>query len=98
MKWDAWDGAAGYDIYRKSGSGNYTILESGVEGTTFTELAKKFSKSRMTIHPDMENREKYNVVYKLFKETYQQLVPMFDRRIELLDTIRNPKETQIENL
>ena len=41
MKWDAWDGAAGYDIYRKSGSGNYTILESGVEGTTFTDKSLK---------------------------------------------------------
>ena len=41
MKWDAWDGAAGYDIYRKSGSGNYTILESGVEGTAFTDKSLK---------------------------------------------------------
>lgn len=84
--------------FETTASGAAMMVLNGQEGTTFTELAKKFSKSRMTIHPDMENREKYNVVYKLFKETYQQLVPMFDRRIELLDTIRNPKETQIENL
>lgn len=36
MKWDAWEGAGSYDIYRKSGSG-YAMLASGVNGTEFTD-------------------------------------------------------------
>lgn len=84
--------------FETTASGAAMMVLNGQEGISFADLAEKFSKSRMTIHPDLENHEKYNVVYKLFKETYQQLVPMFDRRIELLDTIRNSKETQIENL
>lgn len=84
--------------FETTASGAAMMVLNGQEGIGFEELAKKFSKSRMTIHPDMENHEKYNVVYKLFKETYESLVPMFDRRIQLLDTIRDSRETQIENL
>lgn len=43
MKWDAWDGAGSYDIYRKSGSG-YTMLASGVNGTEFTDKSLKAGK------------------------------------------------------
>lgn len=84
--------------FETTASGAAMMVLNGREGIAFSELAKKFSKSRMTIHPDMENHEKYNVVYRLFQETYRQLVPMFDRRIQLLDAIRNTRETQIENL
>ena len=74
------------------------MVLNGQEGIPFSELSKRFSKIRATVHPDMDNHEKYNVVYKLFKETYKSLVPMFDRRIEVLGKIRNTGETQIENL
>ena len=74
------------------------IVLNGQEKISFSSLATKFSKIRMTIHPDTENHEKYNVVYKLFRETYEALVPMFERRKELLNIIRNSRETQIENL
>ena len=84
--------------FETTASGAAMMVINGQEGIPFSELSKKFSKSRMTVHPDMENHEKYNVVYKLFKETYESLVPMFDRRIELLNKIRSSRETQIENL
>lgn len=84
--------------FETTASGAAMMVLNGQEGISFSELSKKFSKSRMTIHPDRDNHEKYNVVYKLFKETYESLVPMFDRRIEILDKIRSSKETQIENL
>ena len=74
------------------------IVLNGQEGRSFSELAGRFSRIRMTIHPDMENHKKYNVIYKLFMETYNALVPMFDRRMQLLSTIKNLRETQIENL
>lgn len=84
--------------FETTASGAAMMVLNGQIGTSFADLSKSFSKSRMTIHPDMDNHEKYNVIYKLFKETYQQLIPMFDRRIELLDMIRDSRETQIENL
>lgn len=84
--------------FETTASGAAMMVLNGQEGVTFEDLSKNFSKSRMTIYPDMENHEKYNVVYQLFKETYESLVPMFDRRIELLDPIRSKRETQIENL
>lgn len=39
MKWDTWQGASGYDVYRKDGSGNYSLLKSKVSGTSFTDTA-----------------------------------------------------------
>ncbi len=41
MKWDVWDGADSYDIYRKSGSGGYAIVKSGVKGTSYTDKSLK---------------------------------------------------------
>jgi sugar (pentulose or hexulose) kinase len=84
--------------FETTASGAAMIVYNGQEGMGFSQLAADFSKSRMTIHPDMENHKKYSVIYQLFKETYKQLIPMFDRRVELLGTIRDSRETQIENL
>lgn len=84
--------------FETTASGAVMMVLNGQEGISFSKLSKKFSKIRATVHPDMDNHEKYNIVYKLFKETYESLVPMFDRRIEILDKIRCPRETQIENL
>ncbi len=84
--------------FETTASGAAMMVLNGQEGISFSDLSKKFSKSRMTIHPDRDNHEKYNVIYKLFKETYESLVPMFDRRIEILEQIRSSRETQIENL
>lgn len=84
--------------FETTASGAVMMVLNGQEGMAFSDLSKKFSKSRMTIHPDMDNHEKYNIVYQLFKETYKSLIPMFDRRIELLEAVRSFRETQIENL
>jgi xylulokinase len=84
--------------FETTSSGAAMMVLNGQEGIPFSELSPKFSQARMTIHPDMGSHEKYNVVYELFKETYSSLVPMFNRRVELLDKIRNPRETRIENL
>lgn len=39
MKWDAYNGSSGYDIYRKNSKGTYTVLKKGVTGTTFTDTS-----------------------------------------------------------
>lgn len=84
--------------FETTASGAAMMVLNGQEGIGFAELARKFSISRMTIHPNMDNHEKYNVIYGLFKEIYQTLIPMFDKRIALLDTVRGYRENQIENL
>lgn len=84
--------------FETTASGAAMMVLNGQEGIDFKDLARGFAKDRITVYPDMDNHEKYNVVYELFKETYRALVPMFDRRIELLERIRESRETQIENL
>lgn len=84
--------------FETTACGAAMMVLNGQEAFSFADLSKYFSRRRMTIHPDMDNHEKYNTIYKLFKETYESLAPMFDRRIELLDSIRVSRETQIENL
>lgn len=84
--------------FETTASGAAMMILNGQEAISFAELAKKFSVSRMTVHPNMDNYERYNVIYSLFKETYQALVPMFDKRVAMLDTIRDYRENQIENL
>lgn len=39
MKWDTYGDELSYDVYRKNGSGNYTLLKGDVSGTTFTDTA-----------------------------------------------------------
>lgn len=83
--------------FETTASGAAMMVLNGQEHIPFSELTN-FSRKRMTIHPDMENHAKYNQLYKLFKETYKTLEPMFERRLELLKSISNNKEIQIENL
>ena len=84
--------------FETTASGAAMMVLNKQENISFTELAKYFSRSRMVIYPDMDNHKKYNIIYTLFKETYEQLIPMFDRRVELLKAIGKTRETQIENL
>lgn len=84
--------------FETTASGAAMMVLNGQEKIPFADLVKKFARSRMVIYPDMENHEKYNVIYKLFKETYETLKPMYERRMELLETISNKREIQIENL
>lgn len=83
--------------FETTASGAAMMVLNGQEGISFEALGK-FSRKRMTIHPDMDNHAKYNELYKLFKETYSTLEPMFERRMELLKAVNNNKEIQIENL
>lgn len=84
--------------FETTSSGAAMMVLNSQEEMTFEELSALFSQIRMTIHPDMKNHEKYSVIYTLFKETYQTLLPLYKRRIELLNDVRSAGETQIENL
>ena len=84
--------------FETTASGSAMMVLNGQEHMSFSDLSKNFAKVRMAIYPDMENHKKYNEIYELFKETYQTSVPLFDRRVEILESIRSHRETQIENL
>lgn len=39
MKWEAYQGASEYDVYRKTGNGNYKLFKADVAGTSFTDTS-----------------------------------------------------------
>lgn len=79
-------GAAMMALY---GQGEYDTLQ---------EAAERFVTIRMTIRPDQRNHEKYQELYKLYKETYQTLKPLFFRRMELTEKLYGKKRVKIDNL
>lgn len=62
------------------------------------EAASRFVKVRMIIKPNSENHKKYNLMYDLYKDTYETNKDLFEKRIKILESIRTNKETRIENL
>ena len=52
----------------------------------------------MIIKPELKNHEKYQEIYKLYKETYHTLKPLFSRRMELTERLYGSKRIKIENL
>lgn len=62
------------------------------------EAAERFVQVRMLICPDKRNHEKYQELYRLYKETYHTLKPLFPKRIELMEKLCNKKRIRIENL
>lgn len=84
--------------FETTASGAAMMVLQKQEKIPFEELAGKFSSIRMIIKPNKENHKKYNIVYQLFKDTYTAMIPLFDRRCDVLEQIRSDKETQIENL
>lgn len=62
------------------------------------EAAKRFAKIRMIIKPDKENHKRYEYIYELYKDTYQTLIPLFERRMQIIEEIRSDREVHIENL
>ena len=84
--------------FETTASGAAMMVLNGQENISFSDLASNFAKIRTIINPDMENHKKYNELYELFKETYTTSEPLFDKRMQILSTIRSHRETQIENL
>lgn len=84
--------------FETTASGAAMMVFNGQRKIEFDHLSGLFSKSRMTIYPDMANHMKYRVLYDLFMETYHTLVPMFERRRATLNMINESREIQIENL
>lgn len=66
--------------------------------TTLNEAIENFVKVRMVICPDMENHQKYEKLYQLYKETYTTLKPLFSKRRAITEQLYSKKRIKIENL
>ena len=80
-----------------TGAAMLVLLGQGVY-QTMREAAEKFAVVRMIIKPDLENHRKYEYMYELYKDTYQALKGLFDKRMQILEQLRSDREVQIENL
>ncbi len=68
------------------------------EYVSLSEAADCFVKVRMMICPDRKNYEKYQELYRLYKETYRTLKPLFPKRMEITERLYGDKRIKIENL
>lgn len=80
-----------------SGAAMIVLKEQGV-CSSMKAAADKFATIRMIINPNMDNHKKYMYMYELYKESYKTLKPLFKKRKEMVDKLKNDKEIQIENL
>jgi xylulokinase len=79
------------------GAAILTLVSVGVYKDA-KEASKKFVAVRMIIKPNFKNNEKYNKIYKMYKDTYGTLKELFVERKQLVDTLYREKESVIENL
>jgi xylulokinase len=65
---------------------------------TLKEASERFTAVRMIILPDKNNHIKYTEIFKLYKELYKTLTELFDKRIEMINTVYDKRKVTIENL
>lgn len=80
-----------------TGAAMMTLYGQGI-CASLKEAADRFVKVRMIIRPDQKNHEKYMQIYRLYKETYYTLKPLFPKRMTLIEKLYNKKRVRIENL
>lgn len=66
--------------------------------SSLEEAVEQFVKVRMIICPEYKNYLQYQELYKLYKETYQTLRPLFPRRMKVTEKLYRKKRIKIENL
>ncbi len=62
------------------------------------EAAERFVRIRMIIRPNPKTHARYLKQYDLYKETYNTLKPLFEKRMEMIHEIISDKKIKIENL
>ncbi len=80
-----------------SGAAMLALIGQGIYENV-KQAAFRFAKIRMIIKPNKESYKKYSYMYQLYKDTYQTLKPLYIRRIQVLEQIRDDRQIQIENL
>lgn len=81
--------AAGAAMIALYGQGIYSSLQ---------EAVRRFVQIRMIIKSNQKNHEKYKELYRLYKEAYHTLKPLFPKRMELTERLYGKKRIKIENL
>lgn len=80
-----------------TGAAMIALFGQGVYNS-IKEASDIFAAVRMIIKPNLKNHEKYLELYKLYKDTYQTLLPLFPKRMEITEKIYRKKQVKIENL
>ena len=81
--------AGGAAVIALAGAGVYHDIREAVEA---------FSSVRMVIHPVRGIHEKYTELYRIYKEAYEDLRPLFITRAEITGRIYPKHEMRIANL
>lgn len=81
--------AGGAAILALVGAGEYENIKEAVDS---------FVKIRMVIHPIKSNHKKYIELYRIYKDTYKNLVGLFAERSEIISKIYPKHEIRIANM
>jgi Sugar (pentulose and hexulose) kinases len=81
--------ATGAAMLALIGVGEFSGLEAA---------ADIFASVRMIIKPNLKNHRKYQEIFRLYKDTYKTLEPLFEKRLEIVKKIYPRHEVKIENL
>jgi len=81
--------ATGAAMLALIGVGEFSGLEAAAE---------VFASVRMIIKPNLKNHRKYQEIFRLYKDTYKTLEPLFEKRLEIVKKIYPRHEVKIENL
>ena len=76
----------------------FTFLIGIGEFTGLDSAAERFASVRMIIKPNLNNHKKYQEIFRLYKNTYKTLEPLFEERLAIVKKIYPKHEVKIENL
>lgn len=87
------------DDFETTASGAAIIALVGAgEYKTIREATDAFVNVRMIIHPIKNNHNNYMELYRLYKETYNNLKGLFTERVKILEKIYPNHEIRIANM
>lgn len=87
------------DEFETTASGAAMIALFGQkEFKDLDEASEAFARVRMIIRPNQKAHEQYMELFKLYKETYQTLKPLFPKRMAVVSKLIGDKKIKIENL
>lgn len=87
------------DEFETTASGAAMIALFGQkEFNDLNEASEAFARVRMIIRPNQKAHEQYMELFKLYKETYQTLKPLFPKRMAIVSKLIGDKKIKIENL
>lgn len=87
------------DEFETTASGAAMIALFGQqEYASIEKAAEAFVRTRIIIKPNRKAHEQYMELFKLYKETYYTLKPLFPKRMDIVSRVIGEKNIKIENL